>query len=135
MFSKSVEYALKSLIIIDQSDENINSDMISTKLDIPKNFTSKILQILSKKDYISSKKGINGGFTRLNYEKTIKELIIDIDGKFTHDKCALGLGSCSDENACPLHNVYKPIKEEILNTLMNKRIKDVCKDPNKVLKI
>ena len=41
MFSKSVEYALKSLIIIDQSDENINSDMISTKLDIPKKNGSK----------------------------------------------------------------------------------------------
>ena len=46
MLSKSVEYALKSLFIIGVSNENINVEMISDKLNSPRSFTSKILKIL-----------------------------------------------------------------------------------------
>lgn len=135
MLSKSVEYAIKSLVLIKCQDSNINVESISLKLDIPKNFTSKILQLLQKKGYVNSRKGPGGGFTPNNYSLTIKDLVIDIDGSFKYDRCALGLSECSDLNPCPLHDYFKPIKTKILGEFMNVTIDEICKNPNKVLKL
>lgn len=135
MLTKSVEYAIKSLILIKYQDSKIGVDEISTKLSSPKNFTSKVLQVLVKKGYILSQKGPGGGFQPNDYSKTIKDIIFDIDGSFKYDKCVLGLSECSDENPCPLHDFYKPIKSKILDELMNVTIDEICKNPNKVLKL
>lgn len=135
MLTKSVEYAIKSLILIKYQDNRIGVEDISTKLSTPKNFTAKILQTLVKKGYVASQKGPGGGFLPVDYTKTIKELIIDVDGEFKYDKCALGLSECSDSNPCPLHDFYKPIKTKILDDLMNVTIEEICKNPNKVLKL
>lgn len=133
LLSKSVEYAIKSLILINY-DSKINIEYIASKLDIPRSFTSKILQVLVKKDYISSKRGPGGGFVVNDYSKTLKDLICDIDHKFEYGKCVMGLSGCSDENACPLHENFKEIKK-ILNELMVLKISDICKNPNKILKL
>lgn len=134
LLTKSVEYAIKSLILINY-DSKINIEYIASKLDIPRSFTSKILQVLVKKGYISSKRGPGGGFVVNDYSKTLKDLICDIDHKFDYDKCVMGLSGCSDENACPLHENFKEIKNKILNELMILKISDICKNPNKVLKL
>ena len=135
MLTKSVEYAIKSLILIKYQDCRINVEDISSRLGIPKNFTSKILQLLVKKDYISSQKGPGGGFIPNDYTRTIKELIIDVDGDFKYDRCSLGLSECSDINPCPLHDYFKPIKTKILDEFMIVTIEEICKNPNRVLKL
>lgn len=135
MLTKSVEYALKSLILINQEGSMIGIGYISDNLSIPKNYTSKILQILVKKNYIISQRGPNGGFSKLEYNKTLKELIIDIDGDFKYDRCALGLSECSDENPCHLHDYFKCIKIKILTEFLNVTIDEICSNPNKILKL
>jgi Rrf2 family protein len=135
MLTKSVEYALKSLILIKYEENNIGLNEISDKLNIPKNFTGKILQILVRRGYINSKKGPGGGFTINDYTKSIKDLVMDIDGSFKYDRCSIGLSDCSDDNPCPLHDFYKPIKLKIINDFMPITIEEVCKNPNKVLKL
>ncbi len=135
ILSKSVEYALKSLILIKYQSSNINVTDISSKLDIPKSYTSKLLQTLVKKDYISSQKGPGGGFRPNNYTFTIKDLIIDIDGEFKYDRCVMGLSNCSNDNPCPLHEHFRDIKSTILCDFMELTIEKICENPDKVLKL
>lgn len=136
MLTKSVEYAIKSLILIKYQDSRIGVDEISTKLSTPKNFTAKILQVLVKRGWALSQKGTRGGgFTPIDYMRTVKDLIIDIDGEFKYDKCVLGLSECSNSNPCPLHDFYKPIKDKLIEELMNVTIEEICKNPNKILKL
>lgn len=135
ILSKSIEYALKSLVLIKYQSTNITITDISNKLDIPKNYTSKILLNLVKKNYITSQKGPGGGFKPLDYTNTIKELITDIDGEFRYDRCVMGLSNCSDDNPCPLHEHFKNIKKSILCDFMELTIDEICKNPDKVLKL
>jgi len=135
MLSKSVEYAIKSLILIKYQDSSINIESISDRLEIPKNFTAKILQILVKKGYINSRRGPGGGFSVNDYSFTIEDIVNDIDSGFKYDRCVLGLSECSDDNPCPLHENYKPIKNKILKKFMKITIDEICKNPNKVLKL
>lgn len=135
MLTKSTEYAIKSLILIKYQSSYIGVEEISQKLSTPKNFTAKILQLLTKKGYIDSQKGRGGGFIPKDYTRTIKTLISDIDGEFRYDRCVLGLSDCSDSNPCPLHDYFKPIKTKILDEFMEVTIEEICKNPNKVLKL
>ena len=135
MISKSVEYAIKSLVIINCKGSFINVEIISEELNIPKSFTSKILKNLVKKEYILSQRGPGGGFSKNDYKRTLKELIIDIDGDFKYDKCALRLSECSDLKPCPLHDHFKSIKSQINDNFMQITIDKICENPNKILKL
>lgn len=134
MFSKSVQYALKSLILIKHEGACINIDTISQKLDVPRNFTSKLLKELSKRGYIDSQKGPGGGFSTKNYERTVRQLIVDIDGQVALDKCSLGLSECSNENPCPMHVHFYPIRQK-LNALMELTLSEICDNPDRTLKL
>lgn len=135
MLSKSVEYAIKSLVLINCKGSFINGEIISEELNIPKSFTSKILKELAKKEYILSQKGPGGGFSKNDYTRTLKELIIDIDGDFKYDKCVLRLSECSELKPCPLHDHFKSIKSQIIENFMQITIDKICENPNKILKL
>ncbi len=135
ILSKSIEYALKSLVLIKCQSSNITISDISDKLDIPRNYTSKILLNLVKKNYITSQKGPGGGFKPFDYTKTLKDIITDIDGEFKYDRCIMGLSDCSDKNPCPLHEHFKDIKKTILCDFMELTIGEICENPDKVLKL
>jgi len=135
MLSKSVEYAIKSLVLINNKPNHINVELISDELNIPKNFTSKILQLLTKKGYIISRKGPGGGFIKDNYKNTIKQLIIDIDGNFRYNRCVINDKECNDISHCPLHDHFKGIRSKILNEFMEISIEEICKNDQNLLNL
>lgn len=138
MLSKSVEYALKSMIFIkdrfDTQQTCVGIAEINIGLDIPKHFTAKLLQTLVKQEYLKSTKGPGGGFEPSDYKKTLKDLIISIDGVFKFDNCVLGLENCDDLTPCPLHAEYRLLKKDLICSMFDKTIFDICKSPNKILK-
>ena len=65
MFSKTCEYAIRALIFIAQKSKDrsrISIKDISSGIDSPEYFIAKILQDLSRKGFVQSAKGPNGGF-------------------------------------------------------------------------
>lgn len=135
MLSKSVEYAVKSLVLINNKSSHINVDLISDELSIPKNFTSKILKLLVKKGYIISRKGPGGGFIKSDYSNTLKQLITDIDGDFTYNRCIINNKECDDISHCPLHDYFKGIRKKILTEFMEISIEEICKNEANLLKL
>ncbi len=135
MLSKSCQYAIKALMYIclkSEEDQNARLQDICKALDSPPAFTSKILQQLVLADFISSKKGANGGF-RITAEKcqsiTLKAIITVIDGKPLTQGCFLGLSECSDEKPCPVHHIYYCIKGDLNQKLMDLPLKHILNDP------
>ncbi|WP_225974164.1 RrF2 family transcriptional regulator [Arachidicoccus ginsenosidivorans] len=65
LFSKTCEYAIRACIYIAQQsgeDKKVAIKEIAKGIDSPEHFIAKILQNLSKKGFINSVKGPNGGF-------------------------------------------------------------------------
>jgi Rrf2 family protein len=65
MFSKTCEYAIRASIFIaaqSQKGERVSIQDVSSKIESPEAFTSKILQKLVKIGVIQSLKGPGGGF-------------------------------------------------------------------------
>ncbi len=128
MFSKTCEYALRALIFIAQntkSGEKVGIKDIAKGIDSPEYFIAKILQNLSKKGFVQSLKGPNGGFY-MNDEDldiNIAEIVREIDGDKLFSRCGLGLDHCSETHPCPIHHQFKHIKESVKEMLNNTDIR------------
>lgn len=124
MFKKETEYALRGLVYIEIQNENGRSpgiSEISTEIETPPHYMAKILQRLVRMGFIQSVKGKNGGYS-FNPEKpdlTLKEVIVSIEGDELFEGCGFGLKHCDENNPCPLHFSYAPIRDAI-NKLVNK---------------
>lgn len=119
MFSKATEYALRATLYIAQTtraDELVSLDDIATAIGSPKSFTAKIMQDLTRNNIlVSSTRGPNGGFymsekARMKPAKVILDIMGEID---LLKKCVIGLSKCSESQPCPLHNEYKPIRQQL----------------------
>lgn len=127
MFSKTCEYAIRALIFIAQKSKDgsrISIKDISSGIDSPEYFIAKILQDLSRKGFVHSAKGPNGGFYMddANLEQSVADIVREIDGDKLFSGCGLGLKECSEDHPCPIHNDFKHIRQEIKTMLEESRI-------------
>jgi Rrf2 family protein len=127
MFSKTCEYAIRALIYIAQKSKDgnrIGIKEIASGIDSPEYFIAKILQDLSRKGFVQSAKGPNGGFFMdgSNLKLSIADIVREIDGDKLFSGCGFGLKECSESHPCPIHNDFKHIRQEIKTMLEESRI-------------
>lgn len=138
MFKKETEYALRALVYIqlqNNQDRRPGIAEIASEIETPPSFTAKILQRMVKQGFIESAKGINGGF-QFNASKedlTLKKVIISIEGDSLFSGCGFGLKHCDENNPCPLHYDYAPIRNAINKLVEEETIQSMAKkyDENK----
>lgn len=132
LFSKKCEYAIQAVLFLSVragEGEVISVDIIAEELNIPKEFTSKILQSLTQNQLIYSKKGKSGGF-RLGKPKseiTLMDIVVAIEGEEVFEGCMLGFPKCSSETPCHLHDKWSETKKDI-RAMLNQLTIDTMKD-------
>ena len=127
MFSKTCEYAIRALIFIAQKSKDgsrVGIKDISAGIDSPEYFIAKILQDLSRKGFVQSAKGPNGGFymDENNLKLSVADIVREMDGDKLFTGCGLGLKECSEDHPCPIHNDFKHIRQDIKDMLDNSKI-------------
>jgi Rrf2 family iron-sulfur cluster assembly transcriptional regulator len=134
MFSKACEYGIKATIYIaEQSliEKKVGLKEVAKAIDSPEAYTSKILQLLSKHNIISSEKGPRGGFSMNNQELDkvkLSTVVFAIDGNQIYTGCGLGLKKCNEKKPCPVHYQFKSIREDLKNMLETTYIKTLITD-------
>lgn len=129
MFSKTCEYAIRSMLFVAQKSEHgrkVVIKEISKGIGAPEHFMAKILQELSRKGLVQSIKGPNGGFflDDSNRKITLADIVSAIDGDKLFTGCALGLKTCSEKSPCPLHHEFKTIRKQTFNMLQSARVSE-----------
>lgn len=132
MFTKMSEYAIKALVLVahqNESSDYVSVEAIASGINAPKPFVAKILQDLSRKNFITSVRGPKGGYylTVKQSNRPIIDIIIAIEGDKFLNNCVLGLEQCSNINPCPMHFEYQIIKQNVKNMLSNNTIIDFNK--------
>ncbi|OQA00742.1 MAG: iron-responsive transcriptional regulator [Bacteroidetes bacterium ADurb.Bin408] len=97
--SEAATLALHSMALIAGSEKMLNAIDIAQKMHFSKNHLSKVLQMLVRRDYLSSIRGPKGGF-RLKKEAqeiTLLEIYEIFEGKISSQECAI-----HNKTACPL---------------------------------
>ena len=137
IFSKKCELGLQAVLFLSiKKDKSIfKAAEISEELKVPKEFVSKVLQVLTESGIVGSKKGKTGGFYLAKRPSSIRliDIVYAIDGKELFDKCVLGFPGCSSDAPCPVHykwgklreEAYKMLSEETLEQLKEKTIKKI----------
>lgn len=121
LHSGACEYAIRALTYLAARERGVlvQLDAVAHAEDIPAPFLGKILQILGHAGLVRSSKGRRGGWTlaRSPDAVTLLEIHEAVEGRSGLDRCAVGLGRCSDRMPCPLHDAFKPLREAIRHYL------------------
>lgn len=136
-FSKACELGLQAVLFLSIKKEKVifNAEEVSKELKVPKEFVSKVLQILTNSGIVGSKKGKNGGFYLAKSASQIKliDIVEAIDGLELFKSCVLGFPGCSIEKPCPVHDkwgklrdeAYKMLSDETLEQLKEKTVQKI----------
>ena len=132
LFTKAIEYALLSLILISQKSSPVDVDTISNELKISKSFLAKILQNLAKDGILKSFKGANGGFALNNEPEnlSIKKIIECAEKRELNVfECSSSADGCPSNKAssCQIWSMFSGLQGKIDEMLDAIKLSDIVK--------
>ena len=117
ILSKSCDHAIRATLYValHSGRSYVPIREIAAELGISFHFLTKILQVLTQKNIMTSFKGPNGGISlvRPAEEITIKEIVVAIDGEGLFRDCMIGLDHCDDDHPCPLHGQWSAVRSDL----------------------
>jgi Rrf2 family protein len=117
IYSSACVYAIRAATYLASRDQRQFAKLrdIAEAEQIPAPFLASILQRLVSSGVLRSARGPAGGYALARDPRHIALVDIwnAIDGAAGLEACAAGLGTCSDDMPCPLHDTWKPIRERI----------------------
>jgi Rrf2 family protein len=128
--SKTSEYALRVLSYMINSDMQVFSakHLVET-LDVPDKYLRRLMTDMSKKGFIKSLQGREGGYVFAKNASKIylSDVVEAVEGMEKYSGCIMGFHRCSDDNPCSLHKTYGPVRDhlvEFLSTTTISALKD-----------
>lgn len=129
IFSKTCELGLQAVLFLSIKKEKriFTASEVSKELKVPKEYVSKVMQILTDSGIIGSKKGKNGGFYLAKSPSSIKliDIVEAIDGFEIFNNCVLGFPGCSNENPCPVHDKWGKLRDEAYKMLSSETLEQL----------
>lgn len=97
--------------------------------DLPRAFVAKILRILVREGILISAKGRCGGFALARPPETIRifDIVRSIDGTADFQQCIIGKSACQAAKACPLHERWCAIRNEVETYLTTTTLEDTSR--------
>jgi len=129
MLSRTAEYALRAVLFLADRGEPTSVDLIAERLDVPRNYLSKILHRLAREGVLSSTRGQGGGF-RLAVAPDrlpLLRVLAPFDTMTGERRCLLGRPRCSDANPCPAHRQWKSVSEQVAEFFRERTVGDLLR--------
>ena len=130
--SRTSQYAIQALIYlaIQPAGMKVSVRDIAAQLNISATYLAKIIQSLHKGMFLSSRRGCRGGIYLQEGAETAKllQILAHTERGSLVQECLLGLKTCSDETACPMHAAWGPIKQTIIDLLQECTLQRLAED-------
>lgn len=129
ILSKSAKYAVRAAQCLAEEggEEPMPVDEIAARLDVPRNYLSKILHVLARSEVLLSTRGPGGGFRLAvpSDQLTLSDIVRQFDEVPEATTCLLGRGRCSETDPCAAHERWAGVRAVILDFLDNTRLSDL----------
>ncbi len=126
LFSRQCQYALQAVLYLalKREGEWTSIKELTRKLGIPYYFVAKILQDLTRKGMLKSRKGPTGGFALGMEAKdiTLLSIVEATDGLRFQTNCVLGFPDCGGEHPCSVHEKWGALRDQITSMLTSRNI-------------
>jgi len=117
VLSKSSHYALRAALFISQQPGPgyVPINKITGQLDLSFHFITKILQRLTQAGLLYSVTGPRGGVKLAKPANKIclREIVEAVEGAGLFTCRLLGSSGCSDEQPCPAHQQWLPMRDRL----------------------
>jgi len=126
--SKTSEYSLRVLSFMVNSDKQVfTAKYLVEKLNVPDKYLRRLMTDMSKRGFIKSLQGRDGGYVFAKNVDTIfiSDVIDAVEGMDKYTGCIMGHESCNSENPCSLHKSYAPIRDREIAFLSQTSIKEL----------
>ncbi len=131
--SNAGEYAVRAMLHMASSENNDTCKIfeISKTWNIPESFLRKILVTLSKAGLVLSSRGASGGYTLAKSANsiTLLDVVEAIDGKIFLNKCMIGSEMCTNQEWCPVHDVWIKAQTAYSEALKCSTLNDFVSNP------
>lgn len=127
--SQSAGYAILALSCLDDpGGEPVLVQDVAVWIGAPGPYLSKVFHALGRAQLVATKRGRNGGviLMRPAREITLDMIASAMDGEAWQTSCLLGLATCSDERACPVHAFWSVERRRILTEIQSTTLADVA---------
>jgi Rrf2 family iron-sulfur cluster assembly transcriptional regulator len=127
-FSKTASYSLSVLSYMATHNEGkMSAAFLHDKLNIPYPYLRQVLTNLSRKGFIYSSRGRDGGFSFSKDTRSISlaDIIDATDGFESLNKCILGFIDCPFSNHCSMHSVWEDTRNNIIRVLKETSLADL----------
>lgn len=130
LINRDTDYAVRALVHMSRSPQKVSSaKVLVEELHIPRAFSRRLLQVLSKKGILQSVKGKGGGFSfRKSPAKIkLKDLVEIFQRDFNETRCIFKKKICPDIGTCPLRHKIRDIERKVADELAAVSIADLIK--------
>lgn len=112
------------------TNEYTGAAQLAERIGAPPNYLGKLLQMLTQHDVVLSRKGTGGGFrlARDPRDITLYEVVEPIDRVSRWNGCFLGSACRGDQNGCPIHHRWAPIRREYMQLLKGSTVAEIARN-------
>ncbi|GMU35048.1 MAG: Rrf2 family transcriptional regulator [Planctomycetia bacterium] len=127
MISQTAQYAIRAMVAIASEDGPILARQIAKATAIPRPYLSTVLRLAVRAGMLHSSRGRGGGFVlaRPAEQLTLFDIVAAFDDVGQGPRCPFGLPQCTDAQACPMHEVWKPVSQGFRNMLMKTALSEI----------
>jgi Rrf2 family protein len=106
----------------------VSTRLAAEELQIPFQFSTKVMQQLAANGLVISRRGATGGIMLARHAEEISllDIIAAIDGLDLFQQCILGLPGCGQAKPCPMHDEWAAQREELREYFKNTSLEDVA---------
>lgn len=130
LYRRSAQLALQALffLALEPAPRPRLVREIAAALGVQTPYLTKIFQQLQRVGLVRAVRGPRGGVRLLRPADQIKlwDVISALEPLDMFEQCLLGLARCSDPNPCPLHNLWLPIRAQLLAMLQTKSVLELA---------
>ncbi|MEX0654058.1 MAG: Rrf2 family transcriptional regulator [Phycisphaeraceae bacterium] len=139
IYSSACAYAIRALSWLALKDPEGYTllDDLCEKTDLPRHFLAKVFQDLVRSGLLISARGRGGGFALARSAKEIHliEVVEAIDGTQALKQCVVGMARCDDQQPCPQHDQWKPLRTQIRKFLEETTLERASKTLHRKLEL
>lgn len=131
ILSQTAVYALRAAIYLAEAppDRPVRVDDIAGALDVPRNYLSKILNVMAHAGVVTSTRGRLGGFRlgRAAADLALADVVAPFDDVAGASWCLLGGERCSDAAPCAAHARWKGVSASVRDFLAGTTVDDLTR--------
>jgi Rrf2 family transcriptional regulator, iron-sulfur cluster assembly transcription factor len=131
MFHLATELGIRGLAVLLtlRGDQLVQSREIAARLGVSATYITKALQPLARRGWLRSTRGRAGGWDLVVDPDTITlaDVVRALEPDEQWRKCVVGHAVCSDETACPFHEVWGETRQRFAGVMEETPISELAR--------